>query len=68
MGKLFEILDLISTVFEWFFNFLETVWKIITTTFTVAMTIFADVPPVLMMFFSLFIVLSLAFFVWRLIP
>ncbi len=68
MGKLFDILDLISTVFDWFISFIQSAWQIVTTTFTMALTIFADCPPVLMAFFSIFLVLSIVMFVWRLIP
>lgn len=68
MGKLFDLIGLISSVFDWFINFIKIAWQIITTVFAVAASVFADCPPVIYAFFSIFMVLAIVMFVWRLIP
>lgn len=68
MGKLFDFIGYISYVFDWFLNFLKAAWQIISTVYVVGHTVLTDCPPALLAFFSIFMVLAVVMFVWRLIP
>lgn len=68
MGKLFDILDLIFGIFSWFIQFIQNAWQIITTAFTLLLSVTAGAPAVLLAFFGIFSVLAIVMFVWRLIP
>lgn len=68
MGKLFDLIGLISSVFDWFLKFIKIAWQIISTVYVVGHSVLTDCPLPLLAFFSIFMVLAVVMFVWRLIP
>lgn len=68
MGKIFDIFEFVGTIFDWFLSTLSSIWEIVKAIFTILPNALDGCPIVLEAFFSLFLVLAVVMFVWRLIP
>ncbi len=70
MGKLFELIDFLVSIIDWFLNLFTSLISLISTTFTLVVSVFGDfsIPPIIQLFMSIFFSLSLGMFIWRLIP
>ena len=70
MGKLFELIDFLVSIIDWFLQLFTSLISLISTTFTLVVSVFGDfnIPPIIQLFMSIFFSLSLGMFIWRLIP
>lgn len=71
MSKIFDFIDFISSLFEWAVNFVKQMFGIISNAVSIVKDFLAPISeyvPVLAVFFGLFLSVSVALFIWRLIP
>lgn len=68
MSKVFDFIDFITSLFEKFFDFIGTMWNVVSSFQSLVNSFLLDCPPVLSTFFGLFLTISIVLFVWRLIP
>lgn len=68
MSKLFSFIDFLVSLVEGAIAFIKQLWHIVTTVPPILYSLFNLAPPVLQIFFLIFLSLAIVLFVWRLIP
>lgn len=68
MSKIFDFIDFVVTFIEAGITFIKQLWHILSTIPPIVQSLFNFAPPVLQIFFGLFLTIAVILFVWRLIP
>ncbi len=71
MSKIFDFIDTIVSLFQWFINFIKQMFSIVTQALPIIYDLLSTAvvhAPVLSYFFFLFLGTSVILFIWRLIP
>lgn len=68
MSKIFDFIDLVTDFIDAAITFIKQLWHIVSSIPPIVSSVFSTAPPVLYIFFTLFLMIATILFIWRLIP